>query len=214
MVLSLLTKPIHADDAQAIYFRLHGEPYNSVDVAAPRLPNMRALVRGGGMTPIDVHQGGDRVGERLKGLSMDASRIDTHIDAASRLSYTEWTIEFENASKMTHEARCQVQLPPDSVISRVTLWINGEPEEAAFGPNSQVKGAYQDVVVVKRQDPVLVTMSGPSRALVQCFPVLPKGHMKIRLGLTAPWSADHTNIGLPRIMEQNFGFAEDLEHHV
>ena len=72
------------------------------------------------------------------------------------------------------------------MVSRLTLWIDGEEREAAFGGRSQVKTAYKETVQ-QRRDPVLVTTCGPDRVLVQCFPVPPGGgRMKLRLGITAP----------------------------
>jgi hypothetical protein len=63
-----------------------------------------------------------------------------------------------------------VQLPPGGVVSRLTLWVNGEEREAAFAGRSQTRQAYQQVVS-RRRDPVLVTTAGRDRVLVQCFPV-------------------------------------------
>jgi len=45
---------------------------------------------------------------------------------------------------------------------RLTLWIDGEEREAAFGGRSQVREAYQKVVPAPR-DPVLVTTSGRTK---------------------------------------------------
>ena len=198
---------VSPEQAQKVYFLATGTPYNEIE--RPQVHSRLYQRDQWDTVTFDPDQGGDRVGSRLRGLFMD-----THVDASARLSYTEWTVEFENLSPDMHEARCQVQLPPEGVVSRVTLWINDEPEEAAFGPNNQIKSAYKSVVMVERRDPVLVTVSGPGRVLVQCFPVLPKGQMKIRLGITAPWSPDEPKVILPRVVERNFGFPSTLKHHV
>ena len=105
-----------------------------------------------------------------------------------------------------------------TVVSRLTLWIDGEAREAAFGGRSQVRAAYQEVAVRQRRDPVLVTTSGPDRVLMQCFPVQPDGgEMKIRIGITAPLRLSGERQGtvlLPRFLETNFeqgdGFAHDV----
>ncbi|MCH1504007.1 MAG: PEP-CTERM sorting domain-containing protein [Verrucomicrobiales bacterium] len=213
MVLDELSDTkVSSGQAQKVYFLATGTPYNEVE--PPRVHSRLYQRDQWDTVTFDSDQGGDRVGGRLRGLFMDTSRMDTHVDAAARLSYTEWTVEFENLSPDTHEARCQVQLPPEGVVSRVTLWINDEPEEAAFGPNNQVKQAYKSVVTVERRDPVLVTVSGPGRVLVQCFPVLPRKRMKVRLGITAPWSPIDPEVVLPRVVERNFGFPRSLKHHV
>jgi predicted RNA-binding protein with PIN domain len=102
------------------------------------------------------------------------------------------------------------------VVSRVTLWINGEPCEAAFGGRSQTRQAYQQVAVRQRRDPVLVTTAGPDRILMQCFPVPVDGAMKTRIGITVPLlvpDADKAEaaLRLPRFVEQNFSAAPDLQ---
>jgi len=80
----------------------------------------------------------------------------------------------------------QVLLPPGGVVSRLTLWVNGSPQEAAFSGAAKVAEAYKAVAVAQRRDPVLARWVGPDRVLVQCFPVPVNGDMKIRLGITAP----------------------------
>lgn len=102
-------------------------------------------------------------------------------------STTVWTLEFRNDGVPDRETRAQILLPPGGVVSRLTLWANGEEREAAFAGRSKVRAAYQEVAVQQRRDPVLVTTAGPDRVLIQCFPV-PRngGTMKVRLGITAP----------------------------
>ena len=116
------------------------------------------------------------------------------------------------------EARALVDLPSGGVVSRLTLWINGEPREAAFGGRGQVRAAYQEVAVAQRRDPVLVTTAGEDRILMQCFPVPPRGgEMKVRLGITAPLrlaSAESGTLELPRFVEVNFESGRDLKHHI
>jgi hypothetical protein len=102
-------------------------------------------------------------------------------------------------------------LPPGGCVSRLTLWINGEPREAAFGAKSAVKAAYQQVVTVERRDPVMVNMVGPDRVMTQCFPVPPNGLMKIRLGITAP---TEDGLRMPLIIDRNFVIADGLKHAV
>jgi len=41
-------------------------------------------------------------------------------------------MEFGNSGKRNKEARMQLLLPADGVVSRLTLWVNDEPQEAAF----------------------------------------------------------------------------------
>lgn len=197
-----------------IFFRVTGKPFDSIE--PPRMIRSGGLDRGRGgdfrEMEVDRHVGSDQVALRLKDLDLAESRFDGHVDARSRTGYGEWTMVFHNASSRPQEARCQVLLPRGGCVSRLTLWVNGEPREAAFNSVQKVKAAYKQVAVVQRQDPVLVTMAAPDTVLVQCFPVPANGEMKIRFGITAPLDGELWE--LPRIIERNFGTADALEHAV
>jgi hypothetical protein len=200
--------------ARAIYYRVTGTPFNAV-----KPPDLRGL-RGRGdwwMDDLDFGQGGDQVLARTRGLTLADSRLDAAVDAADCTAYTEWILVFHNASTRQQEARAQVALPRGSVVSRLTLWIDGQEREAAFGSRSQVRQAYERVVA-RRRDPVLVTTSGPDQILVQCFPVPPNnGTMKLRIGITSPLDLDSLSSGLlrlPFIVERNFNIPESLAHAV
>ena len=112
----------------------------------------------------------------------------------------------------------QLALPPGGVVSRATLWVNGEEREAAYGGRGEVRAAYQRVAVQQRRDPLLVTSKGADRVLAQAFPV-PRGGgtIKFKIGMTAPleiieaWKARLT---LPALIDRNFSFPADLRHNV
>jgi hypothetical protein len=205
-----------ADSAKVrdVFFRVTGKPFNSVK--PPRMVREGGLGRGRSNAfremEFDEHLGGDEVAVRLKHLDLAESRFDGHLDARSGLGYGEWTMVFHNGAANAQEARCQVLLPRGGRVSRLTLWVNGEPREAAFNSVSKVKAAYKEIAVVQRRDPVLVTMAGPDTILMQCFPVPAGGEMKIRFGITAPCDGELWE--LPRILERNFGTKDGLEHAV
>ena len=209
-------RSITPEEAQVLYFRVTGRAFNEV---RPPLSS----VRGSGRAVLeefdwDSSLGGEAVGGRLSGLSLASSRLDGMAHAADGWGYTEWTFEFRNDHEwQQREARAVLQLPPGGVVSRVTLWVNGEEREAAFAGRSQARKAYQEVAVVQRRDPILVTTAGPDRVLMQCFPVPQKGGlMRVRLGITAPLepvSMDRVTYLWPRIAEANFAIREDLRHH-
>ncbi len=199
-----------SEKARDVYFRVTGMPFNSVKPPGTRGNALMGRADTLDGFEFDEHLGGDHVAVRLKDLDLSESRFDGHVDSVSRLGYGEWTMVFKNGSSQTKEARCQVKLPRDGRVSRLTLWVNGEPREAAFSTVSKVKAAYKSVAVVQRRDPVLVNMVGPDTVMVQCFPVPARGEMKIRLGITAP--LDGTRWEMPYVIERNFGIKEGLEH--
>jgi hypothetical protein len=207
-------KYVNPETARTIYYRVNGQAFNSVP--PPKLYAGRA--RWDLMEEEftwDQDQGGDAVAGRIRGLALASSRHDGAIYPDAALAYLEWTLEFKNESALQREARAQILLPPGGVVSRLTLWIDGEEREAAFGGRSQVKTAYKEVVA-RRRDPVLVTTCGPDRVLVQCFPVAPNGgRMKLRLGITAPLmltAADTGCLRWPCFAERNFTIGDELQH--
>ncbi|MBI5568925.1 MAG: hypothetical protein HY914_03180 [Desulfomonile tiedjei] len=214
-IRSLWSDPVSPEKAKEMYFRVTGVPYNAVP-APPGIP------RWGAAGPVrafdaDPDVGGARVGGAQSDLSLAASRIDGSVDADAALAYVEWTLEFRNDSPLDQEARAQIGLPHGSVVSRVTLWVNGEEREAAFAGRGKATEAYKKVVR-KRRDPLLVTTCGPDRVLVQCFPIPPQGGtMRLRLGMTVPLILDREEralLQLPRFVERNFRVGSEPQHLV
>ena len=212
-VLFAFAEPVPVDQARQIYFRVTGIPFNAVP--PPKLSE-RSFWRSDDFFDFDAEQGQNVVGGRLEGLFLASSRLDGSIDAEAAVSYTEWTLVFNNRATWQQEARAEVMLPPGGVVSRLTLWIDGEEREAAFAARQQVREAYQSIVQ-RQQDPVLVTTRGPDRVLVQCFPVPVNGEMKIRLGITAPLVLENRKEGLlrlPYFSERNFSISTKNQHSV
>lgn len=203
-------------EAREVYYRVYGQPFNVKPAPA----------RGGRWArfndfAFDNDLGGSEVGGRVSGLTLAASRIDGSISAGDAVAYLEWTMEFRNASPQPREARLEFALPPGGVVSRASLWVNGEEREAAYGGRGQVRAAYQQVAVRERRDPLLVTTKGADRVLAQAFPVPAGGTIKFKIGITAPLervgearaAGDGTGrLTLPAIVNRNFSFAADVPH--
>ena len=211
--------PLSPEETRAFFFRVYGQPFNAEP--PPRMYTRAGVWRDLEDTftwDFDPGLGGAAVAGRVKGLSLAASRLDGAVDSRGAAAYLEWTLEFENQAAVAREARAQIRLPPGGVVSRLTLWVNGEEREAAFAGRGQTRAAYQTVAVERRRDPVLVTTSGPDRVLVQCFPVPPRGgRMKIRLGITAPLELEtlaQGRLNWPVFLERNFNLPPDLAHQV
>ena len=152
-----------------------------------------------------------------KNITLESSVIDGSIDSEAMLGYVEWTLVFKNSANWQEEAFAQIQLPKDGVVSRLTLWIDGEEREAAFAERRRVKEAYQRVVS-RRRDPVLVTTSGKDRINMRCFPIQPDGgQMKLRIGITFPLQMQNKTEGaviLPKFQTRNFVIPENIRHQV
>lgn len=206
----LIARDLGSEKARKIFYRATGKPFNS-------LPPPKMLQHEAFMLDFqwDDDLAASQVGAGIRGLSLASSRIDGNIDGDAAHAYLEWTMEFANKSQMNREARMQIALPHGAVVSRLTLWVDGEEREAAFGKRAQVRQAYTGVVQ-QRRDPVLVTTAGPDLVQVQCFPVPIGGKMKIRVGVTSPLeieSAAEAALIMPAIVERNFSVA-GVKHSV
>lgn len=147
------------------------------------------------------------IGYKIPGLSLAKSQLSGNIDATTLSSSVDWTLTFFNSTPMKQEARAEIEIPKDTAVSRVTLWINGEAREGAFAQTAKAAEAYQDVSR-RMMDPLLVTMTAPNRILIQCSPVVPNGgDMKIRLGFKVPLETSDgktCSLKLPRLLDSNF----------
>jgi len=202
---------VPSSSVREIFYRVTGESFN-----VRELPySGGGWGRGFNDFQFDRDQGGAVVGSRIKGLDLVSSRIDGSIDSDSAVAYLEWVLEFRNSSRVPREARLQIALPPEAVVSRVTLWVNGEEREAAFAGRSEARQAYQSVVRSQR-DPLLVTTQGSDRIMAQAFPIAPQGGtIKFRIGITAPLhmpTSDQAQLVLPTIVDRNFNITGNLKH--
>jgi len=210
---TLLASSGHTDVAAAAsaYFRVTGRSPDEVDAGETlggwRGDSQRTFSRDWNAWLEEDLRGRDVVGRPIPGLALASSSMTGTVHADAATAYFEWVLEFDNQTVVPQEARCRVALPPGGVVSRVTLWINGEEREAAYGGAAQVREAYQSVAVVQRRDPVLVTQSGAGHVMLQCFPVPAKGRMQTKIGVTLPLrlaSASEGRFSLPYMVERNF----------
>ena len=201
------------EEAREIYYRVHGTPFNAMPI-----PFEKGRWSRFADFQSDNDHGGTQVGGRVKGLEIASSRIDGWISGDDAVAYLEWTLELRNRGLLDREARLQVALPPGGVVSRATLWVNGEEREAAYAGRSEVRAAYQRVAVQQRRDPLLVTTKGADRVLAQAFPV-PRngGTIKFKIGITAPLQMETLSgarLALPAVVDRNFSFPSGMSHSV
>ncbi|WP_240486473.1 PEP-CTERM sorting domain-containing protein [Hyalangium minutum] len=208
-------------EARTAYYRVTGQPFNT-------RPKPDGLSTGrffhladedGPPDParVDWELATSTVGGRVPGLSLASSELKGSVDGDAALAYLEWTMSFATTAEGQSEARTQVLLPPGAVVSRVTLFIDGQEREAAFASTGKVEAAYAKIVRARR-DPLLVTLRGPDRLQVQCFPVVKATPMKIKIGFTVPLlprdEARFATLLLPSFAERNFHIPEDFRHVV
>src|SRR5262245_50621558 len=201
------------EEAREIYYRVHGVPFN-----AKPIPFEKGAWSRFADLQFDNDHGAAQVGGRVKGLEIASSRIDGSINGDDAVAYLEWTMELRNRGPLDREARLQLALPPGGVVSRASLWVNGEEREAAYAGRAEVRAAYQRVAVQQRRDPLLSTSKGADRILAQAFPVPRNGGIiKFKLGITAPLELQTASVGrltLPAVIDRNVSFPAGTSHSV
>lgn len=186
-----LSAPNPAD--RDLYFKLTGNSFFDIDKS-----KKNANAESAPQNPV--------VGGLVQGLALTKSQLVGNIDASTFSSSLDWTLTFHNSTAVSQESRCEISLPKGAVVSRATLWIDGEPMEGAFDSSVKVREAYENVVG-QRRDPLLVTMSSPDHVLVQSFPVPIAGEQKIRLGFKMPLETKDgktCSMELPKLLSSNF----------
>jgi hypothetical protein len=164
----------------------------------------------------NINNSDEFIGRNTKTIKLQSSEIDGSVNLENGICYLEWTMVFHNSSSNNGEARAVIKLPPDAVVSRLTLWVNGEEQEAAFAKHSVVEEAYNSVVN-KNRDPVLVQYKSPDTVTMKCFPVSKMTPMKIRIGITAPVQYISNNkayVKTPYLLKNNFQIDSSLIHYV
>jgi len=187
-------------DLRRVWFEVTGEPFSAQTPAAQRLFDW----------DWDVDLAATQAGAQIAHLGLGETRLDGAVSVDSGLAYLEWTLVFTNQSRFAQEARALIALPTGAVVSRATLWVHGQPEEAVIAARGQAQAAYQNVVQVRR-DPLLVTTAGPDRVFIQAFPVPAGGEQRLKLGITAPLdlaTAETGYLQLPRLIDANFNLGE------
>lgn len=207
-------RKIPTAEARKLYYRVTGTPYSAVRPPKAHFVAGDRIRSQSDNNDWDFDQGRDAVAARVGGLSLKRSEYSGTVDAEAGVAYMEWVLVFRNESEVQREARARIALPPGGVVSRLTLWVNGEEREAAYSCVRKVTAAYKSVVQ-RRRDPVLARHAGRGRVLVQCFPVPPGGEMKTRIGVTAPLTLESHDIGmlrLPYFVERNFSIPDEAAH--
>lgn len=208
---------LSANEMEEIWFRITGDALDRerADLIGGSVMDLGLLQEFGGS--LDRFQGGKEIGWDTGDVTLERSAIEGDVHLNAGVAYLEWTLEFSNSGSVEREARAQIELPEGAVISRATLWVDGEAREASFAGKNRVREAYESIVR-RNQDPLLVTATENGSVLVQCFPILPEGgEMKIRLGISAPLeveTASQVGFTLPRIGQHAFAIPDSLRHQV
>jgi XrtN system VIT domain protein len=131
--------------------------------------------------------------ERLwPGDKLKTTNVITNIQIRPeyRLAYTEKTISIANTEKNSwrgaQEAIYTFHVPEGSVVTSLSLWINGKEEKAILTSKGKADSAYREIVGVESRDPSVVHWQEGNTVTVRIFPCTPEENRKFKIGITSP----------------------------
>jgi XrtN system VIT domain protein len=145
------------------------------------------------------HRGQERLwsGDNLT-TSYIVSDIDIYTDL--RLAYTEKYLNVKNNAVKdrwwgnTEEAIYTFQLPEGSVVTSLSLWIEGKEEKGILASKQKATNAYKTIVGVERKDPSVVHWQEGNTITVRIFPCTSSEERKFKIGVTSPLLEDEGKI--------------------
>ncbi|MBA9077516.1 XrtN system VIT domain-containing protein [Rufibacter quisquiliarum] len=122
-------------------------------------------------------------------LTTDHVITQAQIFPEYRLSYTEKILSVRNHHPSTwgqEEAIYTFHLPEGSVVTSLSLWINGKEEKGYLTTKSKADSAYTTIVGVEVRDPSVVHWQEGNTVSVRVFPCTPQENRRFKLGVTSP----------------------------
>jgi XrtN system VIT domain protein len=105
-----------------------------------------------------------------------------------RVAYTEQVIMVRNVRESWRggEAVYTFHLPEGSVVTSLSLWVNGIEEKGILTTKQKADLAYRTIVGVEARDPSLVHWQEGSTVSVRVFPVTRNEARTFKIGITSP----------------------------
>jgi XrtN system VIT domain protein len=135
------------------------------------------------------HKAQDRLwsGEKLKTTSVVTN---VKIFPEYRLAYTEKTLFIKSNEPHNgwgvQEAIYTFHMAEGSVVSSLSLWIDGKEAKSRLTTKAKADSAYKTVVGVERHDPSVIHWQEGNTVSVRVFPVTTTEARKFRVGITSP----------------------------
>lgn len=144
------------------------------------------------------------------GNSLSTSSIATNIQVFPeyRIAYHEKTVVIHNNpdknrdfwfSNNTEEALYTFHVPEGSIVTSLSLWINGKEQKSRLSTVQKADSAYTQIVGVQRRDPALVHWQEGNRVTVNVFPCTTEEDRTFKIGFTTPLSVKEGKLWLENI---------------
>jgi len=185
--------PIKNSDVQKLYFTVTGKPFRD-----EKDENFSAMS--------DEYLSRHVVGEKIPGLKLVRSAINGALSPDNLTSTIGWTYVFNNDTPSAKEARAEIALPPDAVITDFTVWQDGVPIEANFAATGKATD-QNNSVSIGHENAGMISSLGRNRYLLHCYPVAEGKELMVQTTIVVPMKLDTLNattLTLPRFVCSNF----------
>lgn len=113
------------------------------------------------------------------------------IFSQNRLAYTEKILSIKNTNSRNNfrnqeEAIYTFHLPEGSVVTSLSLWINGEEEKGILTSRSKADTAYKTIVGKEVRDPSVIHWQEGNTVSARIFPCTPDENRRFKIGITSP----------------------------
>jgi XrtN system VIT domain protein len=108
-----------------------------------------------------------------------------------RMAYTEKMLTIRNNSNWSwgrQEAIYTFHLSEDSVVSSLSLWIDGKEAKSRLTTKARADSAYNEVVGIENRDPSVVHWQEGNTVSVRVFPCTNAENRRFEIGITSPLS--------------------------
>lgn len=145
------------------------------------------------------------------GISLSTSAVSTNIRLFPefRLAYHEKTIRIHNDptkddrdawfTSPTQEALYTFHVPDGSIVTSLSLWINGREEKSRLTTVQRADSAYTRIVGTERRDPAIVHWREGNTITVNIFPCTPTEDRQFKIGFTTPLKQKANTLQLENI---------------
>lgn len=140
------------------------------------------------------------------------SDIDIYPDL--RIAYQEKYLTIDNRSGSSwsrQEALYTFQLPEGSVVTSLSLWIDGKEEKGILTSKQKAARAYNRIVGVEVRDPSVIHWQEGNRVTVRIFPCTSQEQRKVKIGITSPLMEVDGRLKLQSIGLQGPDFSQARE---
>ena len=86
----------------------------------------------------------------------------------------------------TQEAVYTFHIPEGSIVTSLSLWINGKEQKSRLSTRQKADSAYTNIVGVERRDPAIVYWNEGNTITVNIFPCTDKENRTFKIGFTTP----------------------------